>query len=183
MTNIKEEKFSTETLARFYTKAYKTGRQIQNRPSVDFKWTDTEYGPMPNDFVHNWQLKPKITKVSELTGEELSYWVAKAQGWQVLDEHNWFRPSYESGILKAWYLQYTVSNYRPDKDQKQALVLMKELEISLRYDGKIFTAEIRLFELYQEGLTLEEAISRAFLAWHLEHNVAFKEETKKCLKQ
>ena len=58
-------------------------------------------------------------KVSELTGEQLAYWVAKAQGWveEVIDQTVAWVDHKTDEIL---YSNWRGDDYRPDKDGKQA---------------------------------------------------------------
>ena len=113
-------------------------------------------------------------KVSELIGEQLSYWVAKAQGWKTqqggyMAGLNWVNePPYcvdENGDFKS-------AKYRPDQDSAQAFELIEKFGIEVkpiqsRMDGSWY-AHCKYYDNYRNnsrvGSTPQEAICRAVVA-------------------
>ena len=103
-------------------------------------------------------------KVSELTGEQLSYWVAKAQGWSLDTEHgDWLY--YGSAIIGREF-------YRPHQDSAQAFELIEKFGIEVkpiqsRMDGSWY-AHCKYYDNYRNnsrvGSTPQEAICRAVVA-------------------
>ena len=62
-------------------------------------------------------------KTNELTGEQLSYWVAKAQGWSLDTEYDdWLY--YGSAIIGCEF-------YRPDQDPAQAFELIEKFGLHI----------------------------------------------------
>ena len=102
-------------------------------------------------------------KVSELTGEQLDYWTAKAQGWVAdkdIDGDIHWRDA--TGHIRYWGWDYT-----PDRNKAQAFELIEAFEIDLGpFHSKQWIASLWSGneEYSMIGVTPQEAICRAVVA-------------------
>lgn len=106
-------------------------------------------------------------KTSELTGDKLDYWVAKAQGWvhRVTTEHMAKR-----GFDEPFYWRIPskgfCSQYHPSANWQQCGELIEKFDIELVYHPRSsgFRSRSGISGPFFHGSTPQEAICRAVVA-------------------
>ena len=106
-------------------------------------------------------------KINELTGEQLSYWVAKAQGWRPSNKPQGITTNVMFWVDTNSQEVAIVNNYRPDQDKTQAFELIEKFKLTVEPSNMDawWAYYLKGDELEaQRGSTLEVAICRAVVA-------------------
>lgn len=103
-------------------------------------------------------------KVSELTGDKLDYWVAKAQGWD--------KSFNKLGLYAVWVTEYgdePIHHYKPTTNWQQCGELIEKFNLNLlRLDDGWKSGYVYSYAdkdvMFAKGSTPQEAICRAVVA-------------------
>jgi len=102
-------------------------------------------------------------KVSELKGEKLAEWVARAQGWSFDDYRSEYSFDGMDGFGRAVDRFIPYKDYRPDINGGQAMELAKKFTLIINFEMGI-VREPNSGIQYTDIINIESAICRAVVA-------------------